>query len=330
MRSRLLIILLTCLILGSCSKKEPIYFYGGSWESVWLINQIAAYIIENGYGYPVIMSEVNEYEYYRAFEKGKIEIDMEAWLPNFPDWHARQTKIGTLIQMGNTFESGPQFFMIPKWVAEEHQIETIKDMKEHWELFRNPQNPGKGLFYNCIVGWSCLEINRGKLQAYGLDQYYDIINPGSSESLEQTFIRAQEEHRPVFGYYWEPSPLMGRYEWHILKEPPYSAEIWRQLNDAVQAGQQPKAACAYEAAPVAKFVYHTLPRRAPQVTAMIGKMEIGLEPLNSALGWAQQNNTRDWRRVAIHYLRQNPGRWQSWVTPSAAEKIKRQLANEEP
>ena len=33
----------------------------------------------------------------------------------------------------------------------------------------------------------------------------------------------------VFGYYWAPTALMGQYDWYILEEPAYDAEVWAEI-----------------------------------------------------------------------------------------------------
>ena len=60
------------------------------------------------------------------------------------------------MNLGVVFEDSSQAFVIPQWVADEHDITAVFDMKDRWELFTDPQDPSKGVFYNCIVGWECV------------------------------------------------------------------------------------------------------------------------------------------------------------------------------
>ena len=119
---------------------------------------------------------------------------------------------------------------------EKYGINTVEDMKKHWELFRDPEDPAKGAFINCIIGWQCTEINRAKFEAYGLDQYYNLIHPGSAAALDAALAGAQDRGEPVFGYYRAPTGLMGQYSWYVLEEPEYTAECW----DEVMKGREPE------------------------------------------------------------------------------------------
>ena len=198
-------------------------------ESQWINNAIAKFIIEKGYGYPVESVSESTHAMQEGLPTGTIDLNLEGWQQNIIDWYNRELEKGTIVNLGMIYEGGPQFFIIPSWVAEANDIRTVQDMKDHWKLFEDPQDPSKGVFYNCISGWECAEINRIKLEAYGLEQYYNIVSPASSTALTKAFENAQNAHRPVFGYYWAPSPLAASYQWHVLEEPPYSPECWEQV-----------------------------------------------------------------------------------------------------
>jgi glycine betaine/proline transport system substrate-binding protein len=225
------------------------------------------------------------------------------------------------------FEGGPQFFVIPRWVAEEHNIKTVFDMKDHWELFKDPEDPSKGVFYNCITGWQCAEINTVKMEAYGLTRYYNLVSPGSSAALQAALERPQQRRQPVFGYHWAPTALIGAYNWHVLEEPPHSAACWEKIIAAREdRSLRPiDQACAYESLPVDKLAHSGLRQKAPDVVEMLEKMNVGLDPLNETLAWAHENEVEDWDEAALHYLQNYEERWKTWVEPEVYEKIKEAL-----
>ena len=230
---------------------------------------------------------------------------------------------GTILNLGVIYEDSSQVFVIPRWVAETYEIETVFDMKDHWELFTDPENPSKGAFYNCIAGWHCAKINKAKLDAYGLGEYYNAVSPASSAAMDAALANPQKAHRPVFGYYWTPAPLMVTYDWFVLEEPPYSVECLEEVLRAADGDGAPPAAqaCAYESIPIDKLVHAGLRDKAPDVFTMIDKMMVGLEPLNTTMAWAIENSAEDWERAAIYYLQNYEDRWRTWVTPDAHAKI---------
>ena len=216
-----------------------------------------------GYGYPVEVVVQTTPVLKETLPEGEVDLNLEGWQQNIPEWYEEHTAKGNIVNLGMTFEGGPQFFMIPKSVAEQYNIRTIEDMKDHWELFKDPDDPTKGVFYNCLIGEQCTKINDVKLEAYGLTRYYNLVSPGSNDAKEAVLERAQKKGQPVFGYYWAPNPLMGVYDWQILEEPPYSSECWGAVTAASEdASLRPiDRACAYETLPIDKLAHSSLQQK---------------------------------------------------------------------
>ncbi|MDO8749711.1 MAG: glycine betaine ABC transporter substrate-binding protein [Dehalococcoidia bacterium] len=309
--------------------KPTIKLADRQWESIWLNNAIAKFVIEKGYGYPVETVQVSTPVMTVSLAKGDIDVELELWQQNIIDWYNRETVAGNVINLGLTFEEGPQFWIIPKWVAEQYNIKTIEDMKrpEVAKLFKDPEDPNKGAFINCVIGWQCAENNEVKMQGYGLDKYYNIITPGSSAALDAALAGAQRKHQPVFGYYWAPTWLMGAYEWQILEEPPFTEECWNKINAASndKSLRPISGACAYASQPVEKGIHKGMLKKAPDVVEMLKKMNVGLEPINKTLAWAKETDVQRWDKVAIYYLKTYEARWKTWMPEENYTKVKTAL-----
>jgi glycine betaine/proline transport system substrate-binding protein len=316
------------LLAGGCGSAKPVIkLYDGQWESLWINNAIFKFIVEEGYGYPVQTVAMPSLVMHEDLPKGKIDLNMEAWQQDYVDWYEEQIEKGDIANLGMTYEAGPQFFMIPKWVAEEYNVQTVFDMTNHWELFKDPGDPARGVFYNCLISWNCDEVNRVKLEAYGLTKYYNVVSPGSTDALEAALTKAQDRHQPVFGYYWAPSRLMGAYDWYILEEPAYTEQVWDKVMAATadESLRPIDQACAYQTVPIDKIAHQGLFKKAPDVVKMLEKMVVGLEPLNEIMGWAEEHDVQDWEMAAVHYLRTYEDRWRGWVTEEAYRKIVKAL-----
>jgi glycine betaine/proline transport system substrate-binding protein len=254
---------------------------------------------------------------------GEVDVNLEGWQQNLSAWYEEERAKETIVNLGVMYEASSQVFVIPSWVAQTYAIKSVSDMKDHWELFTDPQDTSKGAFYNCIAGWHCAKINRAKLDAYGLSEFYNAVSPASSAALDAALTEPQKAHRPVFGYYWTPTALMATYDWYVLTEPPYRAECWKQVLSAAEGdgGSPPAQACAYESIPIDILAHAGLREKAPEVFTMLRKMMVGLDPLNATLAWAVQNAVVDWEEAAIYYLQNFGDRWRTWVTPDAYDKI---------
>ncbi len=322
------LVLMTAFVTGCADKqvneKPTIKIIDTQFESLWINNAIAKIIIEKGYNYPVEIIQMTSPVYMLSLPKGDVHLHMEMWQQNTIDWYNKQIAAGTIENLGMTYEGGPQFFIIPKWMAEEYNIKTIFDMKNYWELVKDPEDSTKGIFFNSIIGWQCTVINEIKLEAYGLTDYYNIVSPGSSGAMDASLIGPQKQHRPVFGYYWSPTSLMGAYDWYVLEEPEYDPAVWETIEAAVadKTLRPLSEACAYDNLPVEKGVWSGLRNMAPDVVAMLEKMVVGLDPLNVTAAWTVENEIQDYDQSAIYYLKNYEGRWKTWVTDDAYNKIK--------
>ena len=316
--------------MAACAggEKPTIRLADTQWESLWVNNAIAEFIIENAYGYPVEMEKMTSPTFKAWLPSGLIDVQMEGWEQNSMDWYNEEISNGTIENLGMTYEGGPQFFLIPRWVHEQHSIDAVFDMKNHWELFRDPDDSTKGVFINCIIGWVCAEVNVVKLETYGLTDYYNIITPGSAEALDAALAEPQRGE-PVFGYYWAPSALMGLYDWYILEEPPYSDAVWEKVTAARdnKSLRPIDEACAYPIVPINKLAWSGLRDKTPEVYELLKKMNVGLEPLNKTLAWAKKNNVQDYSEAAIYYLRNFENHWIAWMPQEKAQRVKEALAD---
>ena len=96
------------------TQAQDIRLYRGPWESLSLNNAIAKLIIEEGYGYPVEMIEMSTVQMQDSLPVGKLDVNMELWQQNIPEWYNQQVRNGTIANLGMTYEGGPQFWMIPQ------------------------------------------------------------------------------------------------------------------------------------------------------------------------------------------------------------------------
>jgi len=328
---RLLIFICMALGIISCSReKKTIRIYDGSWGSIWAANAIAKVIIEDGYGYPVEIKSESEAEMIHALQNNQLNLCLEMWenvVTGAYDLEGKQV----IFNLGEIYDSGPQFWMIPRWIAEEYGIKSVFDMIDHWQLFRNPENPNKGLFINGLIIWDSSKINTLKLQAYGLDSYFDEIVPNSSAVEEAAFLRAMKNNQPVFGYYWAPTYLMGSYDWYILEEPEYDEEIWNEILSAIEKNDYTsiETACAYEDRSVNSYANKEMLKNAPDVIEMLKKMKIDLDVMNELLAWNKQSDHDDWDQTAIYFFKNYEDLWNKWVTQEAFDNIKMKLMETE-
>ena len=303
--------------------QDAIVFADASWESIQFHNRVAGFIVEHGYGRPVDYLFGDSLPLLHGLVRGDIDAYMEVWIDNFREAAEKALADGSIINLGSNFPDAPQGWYVPTYMIKgdpERGIEpmmpdvrSVTDLAKYWELFRDPENPRKGRFYNCPAGWVCSDINRAKLEAYGLDQYFTAFSPGSQAALNATIAAAYRRGEPWFGYYWEPTWVIGQYDMTRLEEPPYSDECW-----ATDFG------CAYPASKVLIMVHAGLPAKAPEVYQFLSRYETELVHTNRALAYLNENQAT-MEEAAVWFLREYPDVWRSWVDEETARRVEAAL-----
>lgn len=305
---------------------QPLRFIDYSWDSVLVHNRIAGFVAEHGFGHEVDYLFADTLPGTFGLLRGDLDISMETWVDNVQESWDRGIADGSIIDLGPNFPNAPQGWYVPTYMIEgdpERGIEpmtpdlkSVDDLPRYWEVFRDPENPRKGRFYNGPTGWAASEINTLSLEGYGLDAYYDPFFPGSQAALDASIVRAYERGEPWFGYYWEPTGIMGRLDMTMLEEPPYTEACWDE-----RTGDY---ACGYPNVLVRIAVHHTVLDRAPDFVEFLRQYETELSHTNEAV--AQMDDAGgDAQAAALWFLKEYEELWTQWLPADIAAKVKAAL-----
>ena len=175
---------------------------------------------------------------------------MEVWLSGAPDTYHEAVNTGDVIDLGLNMNGMEYSFLVPRYVIEGDaargiqpmapELRAVTDLPRYSSVFQDPEEPGKGRYYNCIEGWPCEQINTDKLATYELDMIFTNFRSETSFALASALRVAYESGKPWLGYYWGPTPVLGKYDMVVLEEPAYTDECWVDGNHG----------CEYPTAPV--------------------------------------------------------------------------------
>lgn len=316
---------LICSLLVSAQPVEaqPVVFVDFSWDSVQVHNRIAGFIIEHGYAMAVDYTFADTVPGLLALERGDAQLSMEIWRDNIADVWERGMRRGRFVDLGRNFPDAPQGWYVPTYVIEGDpergiaplapDLRTVADLARYWELFRDPEVPTKGRFYNAPAGWVVHDHNLDKLKAYGLLDVFAPFDPGSDAALVASMAGAYQRGEPWVGYYWEPTWVMGVYDMTLLEEPTYSDECW----DADKA-------CAFKPAEVLIGANAAWLRNHPEIEQFLRNYETTLAQNNDMLAYMNRESASV-DEAALYFLRTYEDVWQAWVPDDVAEKVRAAL-----
>jgi len=305
-------------------EKEPIVFADLSWDSAQVHSRIAAFILENGYGYPPSeFVPVGTIPGFQGLVRGDLDVNMEVWVESMHEAYFKTIEAGEVVNLGSNFPDSWQGWLVPTYVIKGDpargiepmapDLKSIDDLPKYWELFKDPEEPSKGRFHSCVPGWVCQETNEMKMEHYGLDEYYSIFLPGSDAALSGSMVAAYEKGEPWFGYYWEPTWILGKLDMTRIEEPPYDEEVW-----------ETNRACAYSSGRVDIVATPGLLDRAPEVVEFLRSYETTVAQNNKFLAYMQETEAST-TEAAIWFLREYESVWTKWVPSDIAEKVKAAL-----
>jgi len=219
---------------GCGEVKRTIVFADAQWDSLVFHNAVAGIIAEAAYGFDSWSNMTGTTTIlHEGIIKGDVDVHMEVWTDNIASYR-EDVNAGKLTELGVNFDDNRQGIYVPRYVIEgdpERGIEavapelrTVEDLKKYKDVFKDDEQPGKGRIYGAIPGWVIDTIMHNKYKHYGLDQDFVYFRPGSQAAMDTAFTSAYDKGKPIAGYYWEPTWLMGKYDFVLLEDAPYTNE----------------------------------------------------------------------------------------------------------
>ncbi|WP_068676803.1 ABC transporter substrate-binding protein [Oceanobacillus sp. Castelsardo] len=306
------------------SENQVISIADGGWDSMQVHNFIAAFIIENGYDYPVNFINGSSIATFTGLRTGEIDVYMELWYNNMEEPYLEAVAAGEVVELSTNLVTDDQGFFVPTFVIEgdpEKGIEpmapdlkTVEDLKKYPELFKDPSDPSKGVIVGAPTGTVIHDVLEEKVNTYGLNEYYNYFTPGSAGAVSASIEKAFMNNEAWVGYQWSPTWTVTKYDMTRLEEPAYNEEIFNE-NFGTAFPENP----AYIVAN-AEFI-----ERAPDVTEFLSNYQTSTVLTGEALLYMQENEATP-EEAALWFLENNEEVWTEWLPEAIAKKVKSALS----
>ena len=294
-------------------EKTSITFADVGWDSIKLNNALAGLVAEEVFGYTWEETPGSTPISHEALMAGDVDVHMEEWTDNIAAY-AADLEAGRFVELGVNFNDNYQGFYIPRYVADQYpDLKTVKDLANYAELFPDPEDSSKGIIYGGITGWEITEIMEKKVTAYGLDEYYNYFVSGSDAVLSASMTAAWDRQEPIVAYYWEPTWLLGMYDFVLLEDDPYDPETYQ---DGI-------GACP--AVTVTVAVSTDFAASNPEFCEFLSNFSMPSAIISEALAYMQENNA-DYAAAARWLLTEShPELIDEWLTAEQAETLRAAL-----
>jgi len=275
-------------MLGACETEDTIIVAQADWESIEFHNEVVRILIEEGYGVSVETVPADTAVMVAGLRTSDIDLSMEVWSDNIPTYQ-EELSDGNFVELSVNFDDNQQGLYIPRYLYDQYpDLRTVPD------------------------GWSATEFLELKMEAYGLDEYYEFRKIDSSATLNATLAGAYANEEPWVGYNWEPTWALGLFDLALLDDDPYTKEDF-----AAGIG-------AFPTVRVTVAVDNTFEDRFPEITEFLRNYVTSSEVTSQALAYMQENSVEA-DAAAQWFLINYESMWTSWVPADIADLVKASL-----
>jgi glycine betaine/proline transport system permease protein/glycine betaine/proline transport system substrate-binding protein len=258
---------------------------------------------------------------YEAVMKGEIDVHMEIWTDNLPDYDGNLAA-GKFKELSTNFDDNMQGIYVPRYVIEGDasrgiepmapELKTVEDLKKYPEVFKDPEDPSKGRLYGALPGWAIDKIMYNKYMFYGLDETFTYFQPGTDAAMSAAMVSAYDKGEAIAAYYWEPTWLLGKYDFVLLEDAPYQEDLF-------QDGK-----CACPAVPVMICVSNQFAESNPEFCEFLSKYETSSALCSEALAYMQETGS-NYADTAKWFLGEHSELVDEWLTADQAQKLREAL-----
>lgn len=301
-----------------------------NWASGQLLANVDKFILEKGYGCNVELTVGGTTQIFASMnEKGRPEIAGELWVNAVRGLLDKGVAEGRLhsLQDGPITGLGEGWWVTPKFKNEHPELDTVEKLLEHPELFPYAEDKSKGAFIGCPAGWGCQLVNANLFRAYDMEaKGWTLVDPGSGAGLDGSLSKAAERGENWFGYYWNPTALIGKYDMQLL---PFEAAFAGKDNwdNCIAKSEQdcadPKKT-AWTKSEVHTVVTDAFKKKSSVAVEYMSKRVFPGAIMNGMLVY-MANEQASGEDAAIEFLEKNKDLWKSWVPADVASKVEAAL-----
>ncbi|WP_156391561.1 MULTISPECIES: ABC transporter substrate-binding protein [unclassified Nocardioides] len=164
---------------------------------------VVGYVAKTRLGCNVNYKDLDEQVSWKGFGSGEVDVVIENW--GHPELQKKYMKSaggdGSAVDFGSTGNEGVIGWFVPPWMAEKYpDITDSKNLNKYADLFRTPESGDKGTLYDGDPGF--VTNDEALVSNLGLD--YKVVYAGSETALIEAFREAEENHKPMLGYFYDP------------------------------------------------------------------------------------------------------------------------------
>ncbi len=304
-----------------------------NWASAELMANVDKIILEKGYGCSVeLVPGATMPTFTSMNDKGSPDMNPEQWANAvYTPLKKAVSEKRLIIANGAPITGlGEGWWLNPAALKKHPELKgmTAVQILERPDLFPDKEDPSKGAFMGCPAGWGCQLANANLYRAFEMEKKgWKLIDPGSAAGLDGSIAKASDSNEPWFGYYWNPTSMVGKYNLQPVDfgVPFAGRDNWDNcITLAEQDCANPKPT-AWTKSEVNSIVTANFAKTGgKEALSYVEKRVFPGEVMNGMLVYMADNQAKG-SDAAVEFLIKHEDVWTKWVSSSAAKKIKKSL-----
>jgi glycine betaine/proline transport system substrate-binding protein len=301
-----------------------------NWPSAAVIAHIDAIILEAAFGCDVVLTPGDTLATINSMLRdSEPDIAPETWINSdrerLDDAVARR-----ILHYGAAVlqDGGIEGWWIPKFIADAHpEIRTIEDALQRPDLFPAPGDPESGGVHTCPTGWSCEVTMANLFRAYdGEAAGFTLVSTASDEDLVASIEEAFETRTGWLGYYWAPTPALGRFDMVKLSfNVPHDPDLWNRCIVVDRCPVPQKS--GWPRSEVYTLYTDAFARANPAPLQYLRARSWQNATVNTLLAWMYDQDASA-AETARHFLRTYDDVWEPWLTEQEVSRVADLLEDE--
>jgi glycine betaine/proline transport system substrate-binding protein len=266
---------------------------------------VVGYLAKTKLGCTVNYKDLDEQVSWKGFGSGSVDVVIENW--GHPElakkYMASEGGDGSAVDAGLTGNDGVIGWYVPPWMAKKYpDITDWKNLNKYSDLFQTTESGDQGTLYDGDPGF----VTNDEALVKNLNLDFKVVYAGSETALIEQFRSAEENQKPMIGYFYEP-------QWFLAEVPLVHVDL-PQYKPGCDADPE-KVDCDYPPYPLNKVVSKTFMDSGSPAVDLVKNFSWTNDDQNLVAKYIAEDQM-DPEDAAAKWIDDNPDKVDAWLKTS--------------